>query len=360
MLLVLFVAIGCSEVIDLEAEQQGGQLMVFGRISNGTEGNYVSVFRTGEAGHRPQPVEGARVFIEGSDGLSEELIRSDSGIYTFSRRDIQGQIGESYSLQVQVGNERLQVAAQEMPPKVGTDSLFWDLQEVETISDVGVRTTEEAVQVYVSTRFDELPEQFYLRWDIEEAYTYLGTFLPESHFNPQPPQPQCFVITNLNPQIIHVYSGVENRARVIPRQHLVSRRIDKSFQNKHYFNVIKANLSKEAYTFWDRLDKVSNLQGTIFDVAPAPIPGNVISDSGKEVLGFFEVVSLDTTRLLLTHNDVPLFFFDQCVKRGDDWLDLFTVPRNCVQCLIDEGLLDPSCINCYVLPGSSAVRPHYF
>lgn len=360
-LLVLFGLLGCSEVIDLDISESGGQLIVFGRLSNSNVGNYVSVHRTGVLGRPPAPVFGAQVSITNGLGDTELLIEGDSGIYDLPGNVLIRQPGESYFLEVKVRDQTYSTAPQVMPENYGQDFLSWELTVTTDISSAGIAVDKDVVNIYGKTEFGELPDEFYLRWDIEEAYTYLGTALPLSHFPLSGGQVQCYVESDLNEQRVFLHNGEKNRATSIPDQLFVSRRIDKSFQTLHYFNLIRSSLSKEAYEYWSRLDGIVNRQGSIFDVPPAAVPGNVLSMTGDEtVLGFFEVISVDTTRLPLTRRDIPLFIFDECEKRGEEFRELFSVPRDCRQCLIDEGIVAPACLLCNVLPGSSGIRPSYF
>ncbi|GAB5524098.1 MAG: hypothetical protein Roseis2KO_19700 [Roseivirga sp.] len=357
---LLLVLLACSEVIDIPVTESGGQLIISGRVSNSTEGNYVSVHRTGVLGRPPEPVMNAEVMITDGTGDVQKLITADSGFYKFRTSGFSGQMGEVYRLEVRLNGQTYYTKAQAMPPLYGHDSLYFELTKTETISTQGVLVEDDVLKVYMDTQFENTPEEFYVRWDLEEAYTYLGTFLPASHFPPSGGQVQCYVTNRLNEQKVFLHNGKVNKAQSIPGQHLFSRPIDKSFQALHYFNVIRSSLSNDAHRYWSQLDRVVNRQGSIFDAAPAAIRGNVISDLDEEVLGYFEVVSVDTTRLAVTRNDVPLFFFDECLKRGDDFLRLFTVPVGCVQCLIDQGIVAPQCLDCNVLPGSSYIRPSYF
>lgn len=360
-LLVIGSLFTCSEVIDLDIEQGSEQLIVFGRLSNSNVGNYVSVHRTGVLGRQPAPVFGAQVSITNGLGDTELLIEGDSGIYELPGDVLVRRPGESYFLEVRVRDKTYSTAPQVMPENYGQDFLSWESIVNTDISSGGVAVDEDVVNVYGRTEFDDLPDEFYLRWDIEEAYTYLGTFLPMNHFPRSGGQVQCFVENDLNEQRIFLHNGQENRATTISEQLFVSRRIDKSFQTRHYFNLIRSSLTKEAHEYWSQLDVIVNRQGSIFDVPPAPVEGNVIAQAGDEtVLGFFEVISVDTTRLVLTRRDIPVFIFDDCERRGERFLELFTVPRDCRQCLIDEGIVAPSCLLCGVLPGSSRNRPSYF
>lgn len=357
---MLLIILACSEVIDIPVTESGGQLVISGRVSNSTEGNYVSVHRTGVLGRPPEPVMNAEVTITNGAGDTQTLIAADSGFYKFRTSTFRGAPGQEYSLEIQLNGQKYYARAQSMPPLYGRDSLYFELSKSVTISTQGVLVEDDVLELYMDTHFDRLDEEFYVRWDLEEAYTYLGTYLPSSHFPPSGGQAQCFVTNRLNQQKMFLHNGKENRAQAISGQHLFSRPIDKSFQALHYFNVIRSSLSRDTHRYWSQLDRIVNRQGSIFDTAPAAVKGNIISETEEEILGYFEVVSVDTTRLAVTRNDVPLFFYDECIKRGEEYFELFTVPIGCRQCLIDRSIVAPHCLDCNALPGSSYIRPSYF
>ena len=355
--LVMFL-VACEQVIDLEVEQRGGEIVITGRVSNSSEGNYVSVHRTAPGGQEPEPIIDARVNVFDESGNVFSLQYDDNGRYLLES-GFRGVIGEAYRLEVTIRDEVFETDWQTMPVQVGRDTLSWQTNTFERITPDGVRIEENVVEVFGTTTFDNPPDEFYIRWDLEEAYTYVGTILPQQNFPPSGGQIQCFVINDLNEQSIFLHNGTLNKAATIPNQLLVRRLVDESFQAKHYFNLIKSNLTKEAYDYWDKLDNIVNLQGSIFDVAPAPVPGNVASPS-QRALGFFEVSSVDTTRTFLTNNDIPFFFFDPCRKVGQERALLFSVPTGCKQCLIDEKIVPGYCIFCGLTPNNTGRRPSYF
>ena len=69
------------------------------------------------------------------------------------------------------------------------------------------------------------------------------------------------------------------------------------------------SVSKEAYTYWKRLEDQRKLSGGIFDKVPAQITGNLkcTSDPSQEVLGFFMVGGLTQKRLNVDRfNGIPV------------------------------------------------------
>lgn len=354
----LMLLFACSQVIDLETNELGGQIVIFGRITNGSAFNQIAVARTGSLGQAPLPLSGAGVRIISENG-EEQLLREmprEPGIYRPEQSDYRGTVGEAYRLEVEV----LGTAFQVMPEVIGEDRLDWELVEEENISETGTTTTSHVVKVYGETSFRELPEEFYVRWGIEESYTVFGLALPRSWFPRYTPE-QCYIINDLSEQETFLLDGTKIRTRELGRQLFATRPIDRSFGVKHYFNLIHSAINKETFDYWSKVNDLTTRVGSIFDTPPAPIPGNISSsDTDEQVLGFFEVVAIDTARMFLTNNDIRVFWDDPCELNGEEWLPVFTVPIECVICLIEEKIVEETCVFCSKLPNSTLTRPSYF
>jgi hypothetical protein len=362
-LLVLALSLfACSEVINLDVDQGGGDLVIFGRITNGTQGNQVLVARTAEVGAPQEMISGAVVKIIDENG-NEATLAEDArnpGVYQLDQQSLQGTVGTAYRLEVEVLGSSYQTALQRMPELLGRDEVEWEYREETDISDAGVAFTRNVINVYNSTTFDELPEEFYVRWNIEEVYTVLAMDLPRSWYPRYSPM-QCYINNNLSEQETFLLDGTEIRNQNLGRRLFAKRDIDRSFAVKHYFNVIQSAINKETHEYWSRVNSITTRQGSIFDTPPASVPGNIFSDDPNEtVLGYFEVVAVDTARTFLTNNDILVFWDDPCELRGEERVPLFTVPMECINCLIEEKIVEETCIFCNKLTNSSTQRPSYF
>ena len=111
------------------------------------------------------------------------------------------------------------------------------------IKPSGAEIEQWVVQLFASSIIDVLPEEFFIRWTIEEAYTHLGSALPSSHF-PRYTPAQCYVINDLSEQDIFLLDGTSVRSANLNDRYLVSRRIDNSFAVKHYFNLIQSAMNE--------------------------------------------------------------------------------------------------------------------
>lgn len=358
-LLLLF---GCSEVIELKDNTEGGQVIIYGRISNSTEANEVIISRARGASSAPLPIEGAIVKISDNTGAEEYLQETVPGHYALERSVVSGQFGNSYRLEADIGGQVYSTEFQELMPILSEDEMNYEIGVERDITSSGATVTDEVVRVFVnSTLPDDLPEEFYMRWEIEEAYTVLTAIFPTFWFpTTAPPQRQCVIVNKLGADEIYLLDGTQIRRSELRNRELITRKIDRTFQNKHYFNLIQSRVSEENYAYWEKIRTLTITNGSIFDQVVGPIKGNIKStDPNEEVFGFFEVVGIDTARLLMTNNDIPVFFPDPCKLLGDRLAPLLTVPFDCFECLIQRKLIDPECAFCSAIPNNTR-KPSYF
>lgn len=362
MLLSLSLVFGsCSEVIDLDSDTVGGQIVIAGRITNGGLGNTINISRTLPEQQAPEPISGAVVrVIDVTSGAEELLNETELGQYELRRDVVQGQVGGKYQLVVALEGKTYTSAMQEMMPILARDELRFELDIQDNITGTGTATSTDVVRVFANSTFENLPEDFFIRWTMEEVYTVSGLSLPVRNF-PFYRQRICYVTNELSAQDIFLVDGTKVRNVNLNNREVAVRPVDYTFITRHYFNIIQFALSKEAHEYWQTLQSLTTRQGSIFDSPPAPVPGNIVSsDPSEDVFGFFEASAVDTTRLLLTNNDIPLFFPEPCAVSREDFLRIIRVPRDCVSCLIEEGIVEEECIFCDLLPNSSTLRPSYF
>jgi len=357
----LFLLFSCSEVIDLDTDEGGGQVVVDGLINNGTEGNEVKIKRTQSGGRPPQPITGLEVFVHDDLGNTSRLVEiNEPGVYTLRSDEVQRVPGRTIWLTFDLSGNSYQSNPQTMQRLIAQDSLTWEVRLEKSVNTNGGVFEEEVVRLYANTRMLELPEEFYIRWEIEEVYNVQEAFLPPQNFLMR--QAMCFIYNDLSEQEIILLNGRIIRNFNLNNRELVARRVDRSFSLKHYFNFVQMALTRESHDYWEKVNQLTTRSGSIFDVPPAEIPGNIVSsDPDEVVLGIFDVAQMDTARTLLTNNDIRYYFEDTCYTVGAArFYQLISVPYNCRQCVVDRGYMPQGCIDCLTLINSSFRRPSYF
>ncbi|WP_422355173.1 DUF4249 family protein [Roseivirga pacifica] len=360
-LALMLMAVGCTQVIDLDTDEVGGKLVIFGRVSNSSVGNTVTVTRTQPNGEDPLPIENARVLIFDQQDNAAQLNYIGNGIYELPHGVLNQQVGSQFRLEVNIDGATYTSPLQQMPELVGQDEVSWERIEHTTISSTGVTVVRDAIRVTASTNIYNKPNEFFLRWHVEETYPLVGASLPNSHFPFYTPM-VCYAEIPLNQQEIMLLDGTEVRPDFIAPREMAIRFLDYTFDRKHYFSVIQSSITKEAHEYWSRVNTITARSGSIFDIPPASVPGNITSsDPNENVLGFFEVIALDTARTLVTNDDLNIFFERPCQTTGSEMYRRITsVPYMCPSCLVDEKILPEVCIFCDRQPYHSQQRPSYF
>ncbi|MFY0593465.1 DUF4249 family protein [Roseivirga sp.] len=359
LLLVLFT--GCTEVIELDIQEVEDGLVIYGRISNSNSANEVIISRTRGPETAPTPISGATVRVIDNNGLVRIFLEKEPGVYTMQPSDSPGDFGNSYRLEADVSGRIYRTDFQELMPIIAQDELRYEIGVERDITSSGANIENDVVRIFGDSKLpSDLPEDFFIRWEIEEVYSTLTAFLPVFWFPGAGGRGQCYIQNKLGADQIYLLDGRNIRRSDLNNRPIITRKIDNSFQNKHYFNLIQSSISEENHDYWEKVRTLTITNGSIFDPIVGKLQGNIkSSDPEEEVFGFFEVIGIDTTRLLMTNNDIPVFFVDPCLFLGDKVFPLLTVPFGCVQCLLDEKLIEPGCLSCSAITNSTS-RPSYF
>lgn len=354
-ILLLILLWSCSEVIDLDTETQDGQLVIYGRLTNGQQGNKIELSRATLVGLPPRPISGARVQVFDGQGNAGSYRDEGEGNYRYNGA-FTGEPGEAYHLRIELGDGNVYESVPEVMPELGAkDSLYYVLEEIEEGSTQGVTTTRFVVSIYADTEISDSRSDLFLKWNVEEVFSFEQAFLPQHNF-PWYFRHTCYMTEELEEQRVDLYDGSELRASGINAKLVTNRSIDDDFRGVHYFNYIQQNITAGAHAFWSGLDQNVNRVGSIFDQPPGALSTNLfnVNDASEEVIGYFEVMSVDTARLKITNRIIDRFFSIPCVSPPE--VDF--APFMCFPCI--ERYFEPECLNCLVLANSSHTRPSYF
>ena len=147
---LVLLAFSCAEVIELKNDSEGGQLVIFGRITNGGMGNQVDITRTLPEGQDPERVSGAMVKVIDSNGGEEQYAETSPGVYELARNIVQGQVGGTYNLVVELDGKTYTSAVQEMMPILAQDELRFELDIQDDITSSGVAISSDVVRVFAN------------------------------------------------------------------------------------------------------------------------------------------------------------------------------------------------------------------
>lgn len=177
-----------------------------------------------------------------------------------------------------------------------------------------------------------------MRWSVLEPYS----FVERVRRLPVPPPP-CYFSNDITGQKLTLFNGEELKVSIIPDQLLTSTEVDSRFAFDYYFSVVQFTMNEDAYQYWSQINQIANLQGSIFDQVSGAVDGNLFNsnDPAEEVLGYFEVVRADTSRVRVRADDIDFFVQLPCPHQLRD-------------------VEPPECTFCPLLDNSTIVRPYFF
>lgn len=343
MLCILFW--GCIEEISVElpSNEIENLLVVDGQIHTGPGPYTIQLKRVAGSGLGAiQPVEQAAGSVFTASGKEEALQEVGEGLYLLPGNTIQGEVGETYTLELQIGDSRYMSKPETIPEPVQVESIRWQYVDKEFFTESNVVTTLPFVEIYIDTPVPEREDGPFFRWRTLETYSLVE--------NPPPPPGSfsrtCYFTFPTNLQTVSIFNGEAFSEGRWENQWVGDREIDWTFSSKHVFSVVQYTTTQGAYTYWEQVQRVTNQVGSIFDTPPAAVGGNMSNsdDFAELVLGYFEAVSVDTIRTFTVKSDFEFRLAQpRCVNLG------FFDPRQPAECY-----------NCLLLEGAEVDRPPFF
>jgi hypothetical protein len=322
--LFLVLTVSCVDRLDFVGETNAGQLIIYGVFTDVDERQVVNVSRTSLSGLAPEGVPNARVTLVSQSGGRSPYFSLGNGEYELN--GIRAIAGNSYALEVVVDGKVYQSKFEKVPELAAEDVLSFAFEEEPFRTEI----PENVFKVFSETTLPNTQDPIYLRWTIEETYLWPLAWLKGTGI-PPPQPPPCFISDRIEPNRINLFdgSGTSTRNSTVA---LGRRLVDNSFQYPFFVSVRQLSINREAYEYWEKIKIVVNNQGSLFDIPPAPVLGNIfnVEDREETVLGYFEVAKTKITRIYSTRSDVPFFLLDPCQyipSTPDD-----TYPAECRSC----------------------------
>jgi hypothetical protein len=338
---MFIAASGCIEEISFESEFSESQIVVEGSVHNGPGPYMVRIGETKADEDLPEPISGAAIVLISSGGVRIPFIEVDSGTYQNSDEGFTGQPGESYHIEIELADGRSFFSEPErMPVQLVSSTVHLETGSIQVPTASGGTRNEPAVIVTADTNLPESQDPVFLKWSVEGLYAF-REFDDPSPF--APPPNTCVVSESISPQNIVLFSGSRPASSQIKGQLLATKKvIFEQFYIRYFFNVITSSITERRYNYWQSVDKIINQSGTIFDVPPANVAGNIKNSdsSGLPPLGYFEAALKDTSREFTLRWDFSFNIPDPCSRSNAE--------RN------------PNCYNCLQIENSSLERPYYF
>jgi hypothetical protein len=310
LIIIVFVCflllVSCIDRLDFVGDTDKGQLVIYGLFTDIDDRQMVNVSRTNNFGLPPIGVHDAQVNLITESGDRFQYFNIGNGDYEI--RGIKAEEGRSYALEVILDGDTYLSKLEKVPVQLADDTLSFTFS-TEPISN---NTNAPVFSVFSETTLPDSQEPIYLRWQAEETYLWNRIWLPCTGLCPPPP-PNCFISDVIDPNRINLFdgSGTSTKSTTFT---IGKRQVDNSFISTFYVTVRQLSINREAYEYWQKIKIVVNNQGSLFDIPPAPVYGNIsnIENPEENVLGYFEVAKIRISRIKTTAIDVPFFLNRPC------------------------------------------------
>jgi hypothetical protein len=114
------------------------------------------------------------------------------------------------------------------------------------------------------------------------------------------PNNTCWITNNSNKITIKNTSVLaEDKVARLPLI-FISNETDR-LSERYSILVNQYSISEDEYTYWEKLQNISEEVGSLYDITPSSIPGNIfcVEDPGEQVLGYFSVSAKTSKRIYI-------------------------------------------------------------
>ncbi|WP_113651904.1 DUF4249 domain-containing protein [Pedobacter namyangjuensis] len=280
-------------------------LVVEGLINAGSDSTKFKLSRTVVVAEKNvgNPETGATVAIESESNELLPLVELSSQKGTYASPGLNLNATKKYRLNIKTLNGSIYV------------SDYVEVKISPEIEQVGWDVKTDELQLFANTK-DASNNTRYYRWEYEETWIFYSKFYSVLFWNGtalQSRTPDNYVYQcwgNEKSNKIILGSSAKLSADVIFKQPITNIPSNSEKLGERYSILVKQYaLSKEAYEFWQNLKKNTESLGSIFDVQPSQLTGNIrnLNNANEPVIGYVSAGSVSTKRVYVNKADVPNF-----------------------------------------------------
>lgn len=359
--LILLLLSGCITKFVPEITENPESLVIEGLISDRAGPNTIKISKTLPLQTKKifKPLSGCLLTITDDLGNSNYLTEVSEGTYQTNPDNFCGTVGRIYTLHIKTGpangNLNYESAPVEMKSVPPIDSIYYEKLVLWKMVDGSPRA--EGCRIYLNTHDPENKCNYY-RWDFVETWDFrIPYIVPNDHCWISDPSDKIYIKSTA--------SLAENRIERNPVT-FISYETDR-LKEKYSILVNQYSMNEDEFKYWESLKIHSENTGSLYDVIPASLPGNVlcIEKPEEKVLGYFCVSAVKSKRLFIHEffrgivnlytecenaeywNDayIPNLGVSAWVIINQDWLPhrkVVTYIRGCADCTVRGTKQEPS------------------
>jgi len=327
--LLLLFCIQCKKAYDPVVLTQGDSYLVVDGFINTSPGGITNILLSRTKNLTDTvvtiPENGANVQIADAAGVTYTLFATGFD-GTYSSGPLTLSSAGKYKIVITTSNNRMY------------ESDFVAAKQTPAIDSVGWRQESEGVNLYVNTH-DPSSNTRYYRWQYVQTWEYHSQLETIWGFTNglaylRTPEQQVHVcyVTKLSPGIL-IGSSASLAQDIISNQLIGTIPVyDTTLQYRSSFLINQYALTPAAYFYWQIIQKNSQQLGTLFDLQPSQLEGNLhcITNSNEPVVGFMTATTLQQKRIFINNADLQNWL----IPAGSYNCSVVDVPQNPVNFLI--------------------------
>lgn len=295
--LFFLIISGCITQFVPETDEDQNLVVVEGLITDQPDVNTIKLSRSLPLGKKIilRPLRGCSVSITDDQGSTFLLTESSTyGTYLTNVSEFQGVVGRKYTLHINTNNsttthysyQSLPMELRAVPP---IDSLFYEKLTLKEKTEF--TGPKEGCQVYLNTHDPAGNCNFY-RWEYIETWKFQLPYMTTNN--------TCWITNNSNKITIKNTSVLAEDIVARLPLHLITYETDR-LSVRYSIMVNQYSVSEDEYIYWEKLQNISEEVGSLYDITPSSIPGNIfcIEDPGEQVLGYFSVSAKTSKRIYI-------------------------------------------------------------
>jgi hypothetical protein len=293
ILLAELILQGCISQFLPEVQDFKDYIVVDALVTDQNNSYKVNISRTSKLGNsfNKIPVSGCLVTITDDQENLFQLFETESGLYLTDSLSFRGQVGRKYTLHIKTDGHQYESFPMEMKPVPLIDSLY---AEIIDNNSYQLGKTVRGYQVYFDTHDPSNSCKFF-RWDFQETWEFHLPYLFETIVNTT-----CWKSAPSKKIYIENTSSLtEDIVNKFPLNFITSE--TDRLTRKYSLLVRQFSLNEDEYNYWDKLKRITEEVGGLYDVIPMSIESNIYcTDSPVEkVLGYFSVSSVASKRIFI-------------------------------------------------------------
>lgn len=311
-LLILVLLTTCIDKFPFTSELPPKILSIEGYLTTLPKAHQIRLSRADRFGpefnglNRPEPL--AKVLIKDDLGNVEMLSEVSPGIYVTSE-DFAAKVGRSYNLELNLFDGRRYISRPEkVVPVPELDSVT-----VQSVSVPTIDRMNDEIGVEVLAHFqDPVEEKNHYFWNILPSDFQIISEPELNHNGPDHPTcPRCpnpldcckVCYSKEVPRPLNIFVADDEEFNGIYQKRVVAYLRDNGIRFKGIFrlDMQHMSISQDAYRHLRLIDQQLRLNGSVFDLPPANIRGNMLNleDQEEQVLGFFFVADERPIRIYI-------------------------------------------------------------